>query len=331
MFRGKQNFVFVADKAPRETYRLALSKKQKDTAMPGSTKTLRRDLTFTMPFSNVLHLSFADKIEATQRAGFSELTLQPQEVRRIVGQGLSIGDMKAIAADGGVRINRLDPLCTWNPNWQPKNMDDAFVADHSMPAEEFFALCNAFGCQYMSLNATFAHDRYSQQQQVDFYAGICQRAAEHGLVCDLEPIPMWGVRSLENGWDIVRQAGQANGGLVLDTLHFTRSHSSLETLAGIPGDRIHCVQICDGVLALPEGTTLEQDCFQRLWPGQGDFVLKPIISLLNDIGGLNQVGPEVFSLANAALSAEAVAAACRHSLQHFDELCEVPSKVRATF
>lgn len=292
--------------------------------MPNAASSLRRDLTFTMPFSNVLHLGYADKIKATRLAGYSELTLQPQEIKRLVQQGFSIQDMLAIAADSGVVINRLDPLCTWNPAWQPKNMDEAFVADHAMGAEAFFEICSALGCRFMSLNATFAHDAYSVQQQVDYYAGICQRAAEHGLVCDLEPIPMWGVRTLQNGWDIVRLANQANGGLVFDTLHFTRSNSTLETLASIPGERIHCVQICDGVLALPQGFTLEEDCFQRRWPGQGDFALKPIVALLDDIGGLNQVGPEVFSIANASMSAEDIAAACRTSLEHFVELHEPP-------
>lgn len=291
-----------------------------DHSMSAQMKALRQDLTFTMPFSNVLHLSFADKIKATRLAGFNELTLQPQEVKRLVGQGLSIADMKAQAADNGVAINRLDPLCTWNPAWQPSNMNEAFVTDHTITAQEFFALSEQLGCCFMSLNATFAHNAYSHQQQVDYYACICELAQAHGLVCDLEPIPMWGVRTFEQGWDIVREANQANGGLVFDTLHFVRGNSRLETLAAIGGEKIHCVQICDGILDLPEGTSLEQDCFERRWPGQGDFVLEPIIALLNQTGGLNQVGPEVFSRANASMSAEDIAAACRASLEHFDEL-----------
>ena len=83
--------------------------------------TLRSDLDFAMPFSNVLHLSFPDKIKATRLAGFAQMSIQPQEVLKLAGEGLSIRDMKAIAADGGVEIARLDPLCPWVPNWKPTN------------------------------------------------------------------------------------------------------------------------------------------------------------------------------------------------------------------
>ncbi|MGO3986488.1 TIM barrel protein [Pseudomonas sp. SAS7] len=73
-----------------------------------------------------------------------------------------------------------------------------------------------------------------------------------------QPIPMWGVSSLEQGWEIVERAGAPNGGLVLDTLHFVRSESKLETLAKIPGSAIHCVQICDGIHPLKSGVNEQE-------------------------------------------------------------------------
>ena len=68
---------------------------------------LRSDLVFAMPFSNVLHLSFLDKIEATRLAGFQQMSIQPQEVLKLAGEGLSVADMRSIAADGGVRLRAL--------------------------------------------------------------------------------------------------------------------------------------------------------------------------------------------------------------------------------
>ncbi|WP_287812808.1 TIM barrel protein [Pseudomonas sp.] len=273
---------------------------------------------FTMPFSNVLHLSVVDKFAATAAAGFTEIALQPQEIIRLHRQGVTVADLIAMAADHGVRINRLDPLCTWNPDWQPGNMGSAFVDDHRVSAAAFFRLAEQLGCEYMSLNATFRAGAYPHGQLVEYFADICSRAREHGLFCDLEPIPMWGVRSLEQGWEVVRDADQRNGGLVVDTLHFVRSQSSLDTLSLIPGDLIHCVQICDGALPLPPGRTLEQDCFERQWPGTGQFPLHDIIAALHRHGGLNhQVGPEVFSAANSELDAHQVAALCRSSLAHY--------------
>ena len=59
---------------------------------------LRSDLVFAMPFSNVLHLSFLDKIEATRLAGFQQMSIQPQEVLKLAGEGLSVADMWRLRA-----------------------------------------------------------------------------------------------------------------------------------------------------------------------------------------------------------------------------------------
>ena len=121
--------------------------------------TLRSDLDFAMPFSNVLHLNFPDKIRATRLAGFQQMTIQPQEVLKLVAEGLPIADMKSIAADGGVAIGRLDPLCPWVPDWKPTNFGDDYAAAHDISPRIFFDLCDELGCKFMSLNATFPATR----------------------------------------------------------------------------------------------------------------------------------------------------------------------------
>ena len=152
---------------------------------------LRSDLVFAMPFSNVLHLSFLDKIEATRLAGFQQMSIQPQEVLKLAGEGLSVADMRSIAADGGVEIARLDPLCPWVPDWRPTNFGPDYAAAHDVPPKVFFDLCDQLGCKYMSLNATFPASRYTTGEITEFYAAICRQAGEHGVTCDLECIPMW--------------------------------------------------------------------------------------------------------------------------------------------
>ena len=281
---------------------------------------LRSDLVFAMPFSNVLHLSFLDKIEATRLAGFQQMSIQPQEVLKLAGEGLSVADMRSIAADGGVEIARLDPLCPWVPDWRPTNFGPDYAAAHDISPKVFFDLCDQLGCKYMSLNATFPASRYTTGEITEFYAAICRQAGEHGVTCDLECIPMWGVVTLERGVEILRDSGVANGGFVFDCTHFTRGGTSLATLKSIPGRVIHCVQVCDGYLPLPDGVTLELECFQRLWPGEGDFAIAAMLDTLNETGGLAQVGPEVFSADMATKTAEDVAKMSRESLLRYKAL-----------
>ena len=281
---------------------------------------LRTDLIFAMPFSNVLHLSFPDKVKAARLAGFQQMTIQPQEVIKLVGEGVSIADMRAMAADGGIEIARLDPLCPWVPDWRPTNFGEDYARAHDISPKLFFDLCDQLGCRYMSLNATFPPDRYTTEQITGFYAEICRQAADHGVTCDLECIPMWGVVSLEQGWRILQDSGAKNGGFVFDCTHFTRSNPSLETLRSIPGQLIHCVQVCDGYLPMKSGTTLEAECFERLWPGEGDFAIGDMLDTLDETGGLTQIGPEVFSAKMATLSAEEIANRSRDSLTLYGAL-----------
>jgi sugar phosphate isomerase/epimerase len=273
-----------------------------------------------MPFSNVLHLPFPEKVKATHLAGFPELTIQPQEVLKIVAEGLSIADMRAIAADSGVAIKRLDPLCPWVPEWRPTNFGADYAKAHDISPAVFFDICERLGCTYMSLNATFPSTRYTTDQIAEYYAAICKQAAEHGVSCDLECIPMWGVVSMEQGWEILRKSGAKNGGFVFDCTHFVRSKSPMETLRSIPGHYIHCVQVCDGRMPLPAGVTLEMECFERLWPGEGDFPIAEMLDILDGTGGLRQIGPEVFSANLAGMSAEQVAEKSRDSLAQYAAL-----------
>ena len=264
-------------------------------------------LTLMMPFSNVAHLPFADKLAATRLGGFGELSLMPLEVERILANGLTFTDMKAMAADEGVRITRLDPLNTWPRIWVPDNMDEAYVKTVDTVADAMFRLTDGLGCTHISLNATFPLDAMSLDEVTDHYAAICKRADDHGLICDLEFIPLWGVPNLDLAWSIVSGSNARNGGLVFDVWHFVRSGSDLDVLRRIPGDKIHCLQLNDGPLRLPDGVSIKDDCYNRLFPGDGEFPNTEIIQILAASGGLNQVGPEVFSPTLATMSVEEVA------------------------
>jgi sugar phosphate isomerase/epimerase len=260
-----------------------------------------------MPFANVRHLGFRDKIGAARLAGFGQLSLHPHETRDTIKGGLRPADMLEIAAENEVALTRLDPLSNWNPRWLPTNMDASYIDNFDIGAVEFFELCEQLGITYGSLNATVADDVYTADEVVGHYAATCDLAARYGVTCDLENLPMWGVKTLRQAWSVVAAAGRPNGGIVFDILHYVRSGSTLEMLTEIPGDRVHCVQLNDGPLRLLAGVTLEENCFDRGWPGTGEFPLIEVVRTLAGLDALRQVSPEVFSPHNAARSAAEIA------------------------
>jgi sugar phosphate isomerase/epimerase len=194
-------------------------------------------------------------------------------------------------------------------------MDASYIDDFDIEATEFFELCEQLGITYCSLNATFAEDIYTADEVVEHFASTCDLAARYDVTCDLENLPMWGVKTLRQAWSIVCSADRPNGGIVFDVLHYVRSGSTPDMLTEIPADRIHCVQLSDGPLALPAGVTLEENCFDRGWPGTGTFPLVEIVLTLAGMDALRQVSPEVFSPHNATRSATEIAALSSGSLR----------------
>ncbi|WP_284945983.1 sugar phosphate isomerase/epimerase family protein [Acidisoma cladoniae] len=262
-----------------------------------------------MPFANLTHLSFPEMVEATRLAGFDGLSLRAHDALVILESGLTLADARSMAADAGIAIVRLDPLSAWTAMVSSDN------TNLDITPLRFFQLCQALGCSYVSLNATFPTGHLPVEQVIEDFAKTCDLAGEFGVICDLENLPMWGVRTLNDAWDIVRQADRLNGGLVFDILHFVRGGSTLSDLEAIPGDRIHTVQLNDGPLALPAGVSLLENCFDRLWPGEGEFPITDVLRVLARIDGLAQVNPEVFSPANKDLRPSEVASISRRSLR----------------
>jgi sugar phosphate isomerase/epimerase len=268
-----------------------------------------------MCFSNVAHLPFPERLRAARLAGCDQLSIMPVEVEEVIASGISIAEMRTMAADHGVAITRLDPLVRWTRIWRPINMSEPYIRRIDYVPEAFFGIAEQLGCTYASLNATFPLGAMPMDELIESYAAICRLAADYGMSCDLEFIPLWGVRDLDTAWRIVSGANATNGGIVFDSWHYVRGHSSLELLRRIPGRWIHSVQLNDGPLHLPKGRTLEEDCYQRLFPGEGEFPLTQILQALSQTGGLRQLGAEVFSPVLASLSAEEVAKRSAESVE----------------
>jgi sugar phosphate isomerase/epimerase len=112
----------------------------------------------------------------------------------------------------------------------------------------------------------------------DRFAGFCEAAARHGLTADLEFMPWTCVPNLATASQVVAQAGQPNGGILVDALHFDRSNSSTAELARVPVGRLHYWQICDAPAERPTTTDalIHAARYERMFPGEGGIDLKSL-------------------------------------------------------
>src|SRR6202041_2946462 len=104
------------------------------------------------------------------------------------------------------------------------------------------------------------------------FAGLCRRAAEHGLLIHLEWLPWSKIADLATALQVVRLAAAPNGGINVDAWHLVRSGTQLEALARVPGDLILGIQLNDGP-AVAEENLVEATLRHRMLPGDGDFDL----------------------------------------------------------
>jgi sugar phosphate isomerase/epimerase len=111
-------------------------------------------------------------------------------------------------------------------------------------------------------------------------------AAGYNMTPVLEFFPWTSVPNLSSALDIVKNTGRNRVGVLLDTLHFNRSDSTLQQIANADPARFPFVHVCDADVqpSYTEDDLLHTARAARLMPGDGDIPLRDILSHLpNDV------------------------------------------------
>ena len=102
------------------------------------------------------------------------------------------------------------------------------------------------------------------------------------MTVDLEFIPWSTTEDLAAAVEIVTKADQPNGGVLIDTLHFARSKSSVADLQLLPEKLFNFVQLCDAPFEAPrthEGL-INAARTARSLPGQAGLDLRPLMDAI---------------------------------------------------
>lgn len=113
----------------------------------------------------------------------------------------------------------------------------------------------------------------------DNFAALCDLAARYGMSADVEFLTWTQMRGIAQVQALIAAAGRDNAGLMIDTLHFSRSGCRPDELDEIPAERLHYMQIADAGGPTPKTTeglifTARED---RLMPGEGEIDLRSIL------------------------------------------------------
>jgi sugar phosphate isomerase/epimerase len=238
---------------------------------------------------------FAARVEAASAAGFRGISLWGRDYQAARRDGLSDSDMRHMLGAHGLEVAELDPAWWWLPGAStvhvPPELDPLDV--FGFGEAEIFDIADALGARSINAVDVFGGD-WSTEEAATAFAGLCRRAADHGLLVHIEWLTWSKIADLRATVEILELAQMPNGGLNVDAWHLARAGVELQELRQLPGDMIKAVQLDDGPASAEEdllGATLHE----RLLPGAGEFDLVGLVKALDDIGSTAPMGVEVFS------------------------------------
>lgn len=125
------------------------------------------------------------------------------------------------------------------------------------------------------LNLAPAEDRQN-------HAALQTLARPLGLSCVIEFFPWTNVPNLASARAVVERTGIEDIGILIDTLHFDRSGSSLADLVDLPPQRLPFQHWCDAAVHPPYTTEdlLHAGRAERRPPGDGQIDLTAILAWL---------------------------------------------------
>jgi sugar phosphate isomerase/epimerase len=255
---------------------------------------------FTLTGSSVMdapRFSFDERVEAAAAAGFAGIGLMVTDYEAMRGAGRSAADLQAVADSHGVAVGELEFLYDWHT-------DGERGAEASRYEGLMYEMADAFGSRHMNCGVLDPPGSLPPLDVVaERFAGVCDRAADHGLLVAFEFLPWTAVPDVRAAWDIVRTAGRPNGGVLVDSWHHFRGSADEQAIRAVPPENITAIQL-DDADAEQIGSLEEDTCMRRRLPGRGAFDLTGFVTMLDEMGVAAPISVEVMSSELQALDVE---------------------------
>ena len=187
----------------------------------------------------------------------------------IVGDKPLIRQIKSVAADLGVSFLDGEVFTLL-----PQTEVEAWLPVIETAAE--------FGMPIMQI----ASEDPETPRAADNLGRIADIAARHGIKMAIEFMRWRSAATVEGAAALAKASGRDNVGILLDTLHLSRSGGSPASVAALPAELMLYVQLCDAPAVQPvsDADAIVEARGARLLPGEGDFWLKELMATLpNDV------------------------------------------------
>ena len=238
---------------------------------------------------------FRARLEAAAAAGYAAVSLWGRDYQAAREEGYSDADLVTLLDDHGLAVAELDPVWWWTPGAAGFSIAPEFdpIDVFRFGEADLFRIGGLLGARSLNAADVLGGD-WGVEDAAAAFAGLCDRAADHGLLVHLEWLAWSRIADLATALEVVTLADRPNGGLNIDTWHCARTGTSAADLLAVPGARVLAIQVDDGP-AHAEENLIEATLHSRLLPGAGAFDLPGYLRSLRTIGAVAPIGVEVFS------------------------------------
>ena len=231
---------------------------------------------------------FEERVRAAAEAGFAAMGLYVGDYQRLLAEGARDADLRAVLGQYGMRVVEIEALRGWSAAGAER-------AAYLRAEQSVFAMSDALGPgHHVQVIGPYAG---TLDDAAEAFAGVCDRAAEHGLAAAIEFLPeMSNIPDAATAMQIVTRAGRANGGICLDCWHHFRGANDDDMLRAVPAERIFAVQFGDGPRQRVDPDYYADCTRYREVPGEGEFDLAGFLGLLQETGARLPLSVEVISV-----------------------------------
>jgi len=228
---------------------------------------------YSLAHLTVLSLAPPQLVDVAARTGYEYVGVRitrvtPQEVLYDLARDRALmRETKARLGDTGVAVLDVE-LFRLDPQIEPEH----FLAELDAAAE--------LGASHIIAQLPDP----DRERATARFARLCSLAQQRGLGVSLE-FPHWTeTGTLAEATRVVRAVNRANAGILVDMLHFGRSHSSLDELAKLPREWFRFVHVCDAAIEVPptiEGI-IRTARDERQFPGEGGLPIRETLARMPD-------------------------------------------------
>jgi sugar phosphate isomerase/epimerase len=244
--------------------------------------------------------SFGDRVGAAARAGFTGIGLLGDDYAALRAMGQSDADLLGVLDRHGVRVLEVEFLFDWAL--------DGPRAEAARDAEAtLHAMVDTFAPHHMNVGDLQSPGDLAPIDVVaERFAGVCDRAAEHGTRVALEFLPWTGLGDLATAARVVQAADRPNGGLLIDAWHYFRGRPDPSNLRALRPRDVVAVQLDDADADII-GPLYEDTMFRRRLPGDGTFDLVGLVEALDAVGVDVPYSVEIMSTVEQSLPVDEAA------------------------